>query len=98
MGLMKLTMMQDLKLKELQRNAAADIVPGILPAVKQSMQEVKKDLVNILVKGLEEFEKILKEEGKTGMTPIFSCIFLLNIRCIFLHKTPCFEYFCTTNK
>ena len=74
MSLTRLTMVQDLKLKEVNRNAASDIVPGLLPAFKETMQEVQRDLKNSVKEEMDSIKILLKEEGRTAMTPELAAI------------------------
>ena len=74
MSLTRLSMVQDLKLKEINRDAASEIVPGILPAISQAMQVAKTELKNTVKEEMEHIKTILKEEGSKALTPELAAI------------------------
>jgi len=53
----------DIELKTIQRASADTIIPGILPAVKQSLSDVKKDFTKNFLDQTEDIKKCIKDSS-----------------------------------
>ena len=64
--LSELSLLQDTKIKSMQKQAAESLAPGINSSVKEAFGPVQGDLKKILDEGFQKMGTLVKEEGRSG--------------------------------
>ena len=67
-SLNQLTAAQEVRLQSYQANSAEDIAAGLSPALKNSLCEIKKEMMKEVKIEVDEVKKLVREEGKDVLT------------------------------
>ena len=78
LSLNQLTAMQDQNIREFQSNSAESIIPGILPAIKQALGSIKKEVTQGVDERMDSLLSAIKEQGQaplaTELSQLRSCL------------------------